>query len=344
MRLARENPAWGYCRIRGELRKVGAEISTTSIRRILAVKPRPPLKRETWRQFMRTQASSIVACDLFTVESIRLKTLHVLFFIDLHLRRVHIGGVTDGPANAPWCAQIARNLSEVRERRDQPIRYLVQDRDKRFSPSFDEVFRAEGIEILRTPWLAQKANAYAERFIRTVRTECLDRILVLGERHLRSVLEIYIEHYNGERPHRRLDLQPPDGPKKASALTADDSVQRRDLLGGFASRISPKSGLNDPYRGTSQLRPRRRSVEFEGRSAPRGRRPPWGVSGRCPAAVLEGPSGEHTGPILGWHPKGASREPSVGHVDVRDEEDALPGRALCRGMPGTAAHDQAATV
>jgi putative transposase len=120
---------------------------------------------------MRTQAASVIACDLFTVESVRLKTLHVLFFIDLHTRRVLIGGVTDGAANAAWCAQIARNLSDARENRDQPIRFLVHDRDNRFSPVFDEVFRAEGIDIIRTPWRVPKANAYAERFIRTVRTE-----------------------------------------------------------------------------------------------------------------------------------------------------------------------------
>jgi transposase InsO family protein len=182
---------------------------------------------------MRTQASSIIACDLFTVESFRLKTLHVLFFIDLHTRKVFIGGVTDGAANAAWCAQIARNLTEAREGRAEPIRYLVHDRDKRFCPVFDEVFRAEGIEILRTPWRAPKANAYAERFIRTVRTECLDRVLFLGERHLRSVLWTYVEHYNRERPHRGLDLLAPEGAKDVSPLTIDDSVTRRDVLGGL---------------------------------------------------------------------------------------------------------------
>jgi putative transposase len=120
-RLANENPTWGYCRLRGELKKVGAEISTTSIGRILAEKRRSPAGRETWRQFMRTRASSIIACDLFTVESVRLKTLHLLFFIDLHTN-VLIGGVTDGAANAAWCAQIARNLTEAREGHDGPIR------------------------------------------------------------------------------------------------------------------------------------------------------------------------------------------------------------------------------
>jgi putative transposase len=182
---------------------------------------------------MRTQAASIIACDLFTVESVRLKTLHVLFFIDLHTRKVLIGGVTDGAANAAWCAQIARNLTEAREHRDQPIRHLVHDRDKRFSTSFDEVLRAEGIEIIRTPWRAPKANAYAERFIRTVRTECLDRMLILGPRHLDSVLDVYINHYNKERPHRGLDLEPPDGPRGTSQLMVDDAVTRLDRLGGL---------------------------------------------------------------------------------------------------------------
>jgi transposase InsO family protein len=109
----------------------------------------------------------------------------------------------------------------------------VHDRDKRFCPIFDEVFRAEGIEILRTPWRAPKANAYAERFIRTVRTECLDRVFLLGERHLRSVLGTYVEHYNRERPHRGLDLLAPEGAKDVSPLTIDDSVTRRDVLGGL---------------------------------------------------------------------------------------------------------------
>jgi transposase InsO family protein len=206
LRFATENPTWGYRRIQGELRKLGTEVSATSIRRILAAHRPPPAHRETWSQFMRAQASSIIACDLFTVESIHLRTLHVLFFIDLHTRRVLIGGVTAGPANVTWCAQIARNLTDAREDRDTPIRFLVHDRDKRFGPTFDEVFRAEDIEIVRTPWRAPKANAYAERFICTVRTECLDRLFIIGERHLRRVLETYVDHYNNQRPHGGRDL------------------------------------------------------------------------------------------------------------------------------------------
>ena len=155
--MARENDNWGYKRIQGELQKIGRfqrRASAASWRS----SPRPGPHRDTWRQFMRTQASSIIACDLFTVESIRLKTLHVLFFIELHSRRVLIGGVTEGPANLAWCTKIARNLSQAREDRSEPIRFLVHDRDKRFGATFDEVFKAEGVEIIRTPWQAPKAK------------------------------------------------------------------------------------------------------------------------------------------------------------------------------------------
>ncbi len=233
IRLATENPTWGYRRIQGELRKLGIQVSATSIRRILAVHRPPPQRREAWTQFMRAQASSIIACDLFTVESIHLRTLHVLFFIDLHTRRVLIGGVTAGPGNVTWCAQIARNLTDAREDRDTPIRFLVHDRDKRFGPTFDEVFRAEGIKIVRTPWRAPKANAYAERFIRTVRTECLDRLFIFGEAHLRRVLDTYVDQYNNERPHRGRDLHPPNGPPAVVPVSPVDTVVRRDRLGGL---------------------------------------------------------------------------------------------------------------
>ena len=233
-RLANENPLWGYRRIQGELKKLGIEISASSIRRIISPKRRPGPKRDTWCQFMRNQAASIIACDLFTVESIRLKTLHVLFLIDLQTRKVLVGGVTDGATNVSWCYQIARTLSEARESRVSPIKFLVHDRDNRFGPTFDEVFKAEGIQILRTPWRAPRANAYAERFVRTIRNECLDRIFILNERHLRSVLTTYVDHYNRERPHRGLDLQPPEGHSSDSCLSpTPDGIGRRDRLGGL---------------------------------------------------------------------------------------------------------------
>jgi len=183
---------------------------------------------------MRNQAASIIACDLFTVETVRLKTLHVLFFIDLHTRKVLLGGMTDGATNLSWCTQIARNLSEARESRDTPIKFLIHDRDKRFGATFDEVFKAEGIRILRTPCRAPRANAYAERFVRTVRNECLDRVFILNERHLRSVLTTYVDHYNRERPHRGRALLPPEGRSNIQTLSPTrDTIARRDRLGGL---------------------------------------------------------------------------------------------------------------
>jgi transposase InsO family protein len=240
-RLSKENPLWGYQRIQGELLKVGIEISASSIRRVIGPKRRPGPKRDTWSKFMRTQAASIVACDLFTVETVRMKTLHVLFFIDLHTRRVLIGGVTDGATNVKWCTQIARNLSEVRESRSTRLRFLVHDRDHRFGEPFDEVFKAEGVEIIRTPWRAPRANAYAERFVRTVRAECLDRIFLLNERHLESVLRTYLNHYNQERPHRGLDLRIPEGGPPVSVAGATGSIVRRDRLGGLIHEYHRKA-------------------------------------------------------------------------------------------------------
>ncbi len=265
-RLATENPTWGYRRIQGELKKVGAQISATSIRRILATRHRPPPKRETWRQFMRAQASSIIACDLFTVESVRLKTLHVLFFIDLQTRKVLIGGVTDGAANAAWCAQIARNLSEARENRVNRIKYLVHDRDKRFCAVFDEVFRAEGINILRTPWRAPRANAYAERFIRTVRTECLDRLLhpqrtssLLGARNVRRALQ-------HRTPAPWLWPRSPRWRERGDPDNFQRQSQKTRSIGWLDSRVPPHRGV------ISYIAPR--AVTQNNRQEPRIEPPP----------------------------------------------------------------------
>jgi hypothetical protein len=170
-----------------------------------------------------------------------MKTLHVLFFIELHTRRVLIGGVTGDATNVRWCTQIARNLSEVRKSRPTPLLFLVHDRDHRFGEVFDEVFKAEGVEIIRTPWRAPRANAYAERFIRTVRTAYLDRIFVDSERHLESVLKTYVRHYNQERPHRGLDLRIPEGGPPASLSGATGSIVRRDRLGGLIHEYHRKA-------------------------------------------------------------------------------------------------------
>jgi putative transposase len=188
VRLGRENPRWGYQRIRGELLKLGIETSATPVRSVLLRHGRPPAPRRegpTWSEFLRSQAHAILACDFFTVETFTLKTLYVLFFIELSSRRVHLAGVTANPDSA-WVTQQARNLPI--EGRLDGVRFLLRDRDAKFSGPFDEVFRTEAVQAIRSPIRAPRAYAFAERFVRTVRSECLDHVLVHGRRHLERVL------------------------------------------------------------------------------------------------------------------------------------------------------------
>jgi putative transposase len=182
----------------------------------------------SWPAFLRREAASLLACDFFTVETVMLRRLYVLFFIELGSRRVHFAGCTPNPSG-PWVVQQARNLSFTNL--FEGMRYLIHDRDAKFTAAFDEVFRSEGMTVIRTPVQAPQANAFAERYVRTVRTECLDWLLIIGRRHLEHVLRIYTQHYNRERPHRRLALQPPQPP--APALPQEVDVQRRDRLGGL---------------------------------------------------------------------------------------------------------------
>jgi putative transposase len=240
LRLARENPRWGYQRIQGELKNLGIQVSATSIRTVLlgnGLRPAPRRASVTWRAFLRAQAAAIVATDFFTVETVRLKTLYVLFLIELHTRRVRLAGVTDHPSG-PWVVQRARELSIELERTEDTTmpRFLVRDRDSKFTRAFDDVFASDGVQIIKTPVQAPNANAVAERWVRTVRQECLDWILIWGRRHLEGVLDEYVRHYNDERPHRSLALRPPRTVHDRSnlgAVTVAASIQRRDRLGGL---------------------------------------------------------------------------------------------------------------
>jgi transposase InsO family protein len=150
----------------------------------------------------------MLACDFFTVDTVLLRRLYVLFFIEIDTRRVHLAGVTANPAGA-WVTQQARNLSWALSERSRAAKFLIRDRDTKFSASFDEVFHTEGIRIIKTPVQAPRTNAFAERFVGTVRRECLDRLLIFGHRHLEQVLAEYLVHYNGHRPHRALGQQAP---------------------------------------------------------------------------------------------------------------------------------------
>jgi len=232
LRLTRENPRWGHRRICGELAKLGFRVSPTSIRRLLAeerLEPAPRRSGPSWREFLQAQASSIVACDFFTVENIFLRRYYALFFIAHGSRRVWLAGCTANPTGA-WITQQARNLGL--DFSEQGARFLIRDRDSKYSGPFDEVFRSEGIRIVKTPVRAPKANAIAERFVRTVRAECLDWLLILNRRHLEGVLRVYVDHYNLERPHRALDLQPPELDVRRER-SLDGEICRRDRLGGL---------------------------------------------------------------------------------------------------------------
>ncbi len=239
IRLGRENPRWGCIRIQGELRTLGIRVAATTIRTILRRAGLPPAPRRSgpsWTEFLRAQARGILAVDFFTVETTWLRTLYVLFGIEVGSRRVHVFGVTTNPHSA-WVTQQARNLA-VRERlRDVP--FLIRDRDSKFAGPFDEVFRSEGVRVIKTPIRAPQANAYAERWIRTVREECLDHLLIFGRRQLEDVLLVYTTHYNERRPHRSLDLRPPTG--QARALPSCVTPIRRDLLGGLLHEYLPRA-------------------------------------------------------------------------------------------------------
>ncbi len=237
LRLARENPRWGYMRLVGECRKLGVCVSATSIRSILRRHHLGPAARRggpTWAQFLRTQANGMLACDFLTVETIGLTRLYVLFVIELVRRRVHLVGVTAHPTGE-WVTQAARNLLMDLDEHANRFKFLVRDRDTKFSTAFDAVFSAAGIQVLKTPPRAPKANAYAERWVRTARTECLDWILVWNRRHLEQVLTEYLRHYNCARPHRGVNLQVPilaTHPPYAE-IKELRRVERTDVLGGL---------------------------------------------------------------------------------------------------------------
>ncbi len=234
LRLARDNPRWGYIRIQGELRKVGVRVGATTIRRLLkahGLGPAPRRLGPTWTEFLAAQARSVLAADFFTVETLWLRRLYVLFFIELSSRRVYVAGVTAHPDSA-WVAQQARNLAF--EGRLDHVRFLIHDRDAKYTVPFDEVFRSEDVNIVKTPIRAPRANAFAERWVRTVRAECLDWILVLGRRHLEGILRSYVDHYNRARPHRGLELSTPE-PRAVGSDTdlLGRRVVRRSILGGL---------------------------------------------------------------------------------------------------------------
>ncbi|MEV1286166.1 integrase core domain-containing protein [Micromonospora sp. NPDC049679] len=234
--MARDNPGWGYQRIQGELRGLGHRIGASTIRRILKRLgiPPAPARRDhtTWRQFLRTQASTMLACDFFHVDcALTLQRLYVFFVIEVGTRYVHILGVTANP-DGPWTVQQARNLLMDLGERTEQFKYLIRDRAGQFTAAFDAVLTDAGVTACKIPPRSPRANAYAERFVLTARTEVTDRMLILGQRHLRRALGEYALHYNGHRPHRALQLQPPRSDRPVIDLT-HKRIKRRPVLGGL---------------------------------------------------------------------------------------------------------------
>jgi transposase InsO family protein len=233
--MARENQTWGYQRIQGELLKLGHRVGASTIRRILKLRRIPPAPlRSTdtsWRGFLRAQASTMLAVDFFHVDcAVTLKRIYVFFALEVGSRYVHILGATSHPTGA-WTTQQARNLLMDLDDRAATFRVLVRDRAGQFTTSFDAVLAGAGIDTVKIPPRCPRANCFAERFVLTVRTELTDRILIFGERHLRTVLARYSTHYNGRRPHRALRLQPPRADHPAPDL--DQRIRRRPVLGGL---------------------------------------------------------------------------------------------------------------
>jgi putative transposase len=237
LRLARDNPTWGCRRIQGELAGLGYRLAPSTIWTILTkagAGPAPRRDGPTWTEFLTAQSKGILACDFLHVDTIGLSRIYVLFLIEIATRRVHVLGATTNPTGQ-WVAQQARNLMVEMGERGNRFRFLIRDRDAKYTAVFDSVFRAEGIAVLLTPPQAPRANAFAERWVRTVRRECLDRVLIYNTRHLLAVLGEYLAHYNERRPHQGRGQCPPDRGALPAPVTDLGSVRvrRRRVVHGL---------------------------------------------------------------------------------------------------------------
>ena len=240
LRLARENSGWGYRRIKGEALKLGFQISHMGVAKILRqhrMPPAPRRSRRSWREFVRQHADQIMATDFFVVDTVWLSRLYVLFWIEVGSRRVHLAGCTYNPTGT-WVVQQARNLAWRLQEGGLAARFLVRDRDSKFTAAFDQVFRSDGVEVIQLPYRRPVANSFAERWVGTARREVLDHLLIFGHRHLEAVLKEFLIHYHHARPHQGLGQRPPDSDSSSCPLVRGDRIVRRDRLGGLLHEYS----------------------------------------------------------------------------------------------------------
>jgi transposase InsO family protein len=240
LKLAEENPRWGYKRIQGEALKLGFKISHMGVAKILrsqGIPPAPRRSQTTWREFVRQHAAQMLACDFFTVETVWLQRLYVLFFIEIAGRKVHLAGITANPTGE-WVAQQARNLAWKLQDGLVSAKFLLRDRDSKFAAGFDQVLRSERLEIVKLPFRSPRANSICERFVGTCRRELLDHLLVFGARHLEGLIKEFLVHYHQARPHQGLEQRCPEPVATVIPLPGAGKIVRDDRLGGLLHEYS----------------------------------------------------------------------------------------------------------